>query len=246
MKYQKTCNILGVNIDVINMARALSFVKEHLQEMKGSYICVSNVHTTVISYENEKYRKVQNDACMVLPDGKPLSLVARHRGFKEADRVAGPDFMPEIFKMSKENGYRHFFYGSTQDTLDSLKERLLEQYSELQIAGMYSPPFRVMTKEEDAEVIKIINEAKPDFIWVGLGAPKQEYWMHAHAGKVNGLMIGVGAAFDFHSGKIKRAPHWVQETCMEWLFRIFQDPKRMIPRYLKTNFKFLWLVARGK
>lgn len=238
------CTILNTNIDVTDMQRTISYLSENLEELRGKYICVSNVHTTVMAFRDEEYRKVQNSAAMVLPDGKPLSLVSRRRGFSEAKRVPGPDLMPKIFEMSKEKGYRHYFYGSTQDTLDKLKKQLQGKYPYLQIAGMYSPPFRPLTEEEDLEIIAKINETKPDFVWVALGAPKQEKWMYDHRDKVTGVMLGVGAAFDFEAGTVKRAPHWMQEMYLEWFYRIIQDPIRLIPRYLDTNVSFMWNTAK--
>lgn len=238
------CTILNTNIDVTDMRKTIAYLMEHLQELRGKYICVSNVHTTVMAFRDETYRKVQNSAAMALPDGKPLSLVSRRRGFTEAERVPGPDLMPKIFELSEEKGYRHYFYGSTRDTLDKLKKQLKEKYPYLQIVGMYSPPFRPLTQEEDAEIISQINAAEPDFIWVALGAPKQEQWMYDHRGKVTGVMIGVGAAFDFEAGTVKRAPHWMQEMYLEWFYRIMQDPVRLIPRYLDTNVSFMWNTAK--
>ena len=226
------------------MEETLEYIFGNLSGLKGEYICVSNVHTTVMSYRDEKYRKVQNSAAMALPDGKPLSIVSRMRGYHEAQRVPGPDLMPEILKRSVENGYKHFFYGSTDDTLQKLKETLEKSYPGVQITGMYAPPFRALTEEEDREVIDRINNSKADFIWVALGAPKQERWMYEHRGKVHGLMIGVGAAFDFLAGTVKRAPKWMQDLCLEWLFRISQDPKRLLKRYLETNFSFVYHVLR--
>ena len=218
------CSILGVNINVTTMEKTVTYIQDHLSELKGDYICVSNVHTTVTAYRNEEYRAVQNGGAMAIPDGKPLSIVCQRRGYKEAGRVPGPDLMPEIFRVSEEKGYRHFFYGSKQSTLDTLKEKLQSRYPKLNIVGMYSPPFRPLSEEEDLKEVTMIKEADPDFIWVGLGAPKQENWMAAHKGKVNGLMLGVGAGFDFHAGTVKRAPKWMQEMCLEWLFRLMQDP----------------------
>ena len=124
--------------------------------------------------------------------------------------------------------------------------KLEKTYPELKIAGMYAPPFRPMTKEEDNKIIEVINEAAPDFVWIGLGAPKQEMWMGEHQGKVSGLMIGVGAGFDYFAGNIKRAPSWMQKHNLEWLYRLCQEPRRLFKRYLITNTKFLWLTARGK
>lgn len=238
------CKILGTNINVITMEQTVAYLDEHLEELRGNYICVSNVHTTVMAYRDAQYQAVQNGGAMALPDGKPLSIVCRKRGYKDAGRVPGPDLMPEIFKLSEERGYRHFFYGSKESTLEALKERLLERFPKLNIVGMYSPPFRPMTEEEDVQQVRMINEAKPDFIWVGLGAPKQENWMAAHKDKVSGIMLGVGAGFDFHAGMIKRAPKWMQEMCLEWLYRLLQDPVRLFPRYLKTNESFLWNTAK--
>ena len=184
-----------------------------------------------------------------------LSIVSRKRGYSEARRVPGPDLMPAILELSQEKGYTHYFYGSTDKTLTQLKKVLLERFPKLQIAGMYSPPFRPLTQEEDQEIIDRINASGADFIWVALGAPKQEKWMYEHQHKVNGLMLGVGAAFDFIAGTTKRAPMWMQKLCLEWVYRITQDPGRMFPRYVNTNFAFLYHVhkesreirkARGK
>lgn len=238
------CRILKTNINVTDMEKTISYITSNLDSLKGNYICVSNVHTTVMAYRDEAYRKVQNGGAMALPDGQPLSIVSRKRGFKEAQRVPGPDLMPRILKLSEEKGYTHYFYGSTEKTLAELKKAMLEAYPKLQIAGMYSPPFRTLTEEEDNQIVQRINDARPDFIWVALGAPKQENWMYQHQNRVNGLMIGVGAAFDFLAGTTKRAPIWMQKLCMEWVFRIFQDPKRMLPRYLSTNFAFLYHVHK--
>ncbi len=236
------CTILKTNINVTNMEDTISYITEHLEELKGNYICVSNVHTTVMAFRDEKYRRVQNSAAMALPDGQPLSIVSRRRGYRQAQRVPGPDLMPAILDLSQEKGYTHYFYGSTEQTLAKLEKVLLARYPKLRIAGMYAPPFRKLTQAEDEEAVRRINDSGADFIWVALGAPKQEKWMYGHRHKVNGVMIGVGAAFDFLAGTTKRAPMWMQKLCMEWVFRIMQDPGRMLPRYLNTNFAFVYNV----
>ena len=236
------CTILKTNINVTNMEDTISYITEHLEELKGNYICVSNVHTTVMAFRDEKYRRVQNSAAMALPDGQPLSIVSRRRGYRQAQRVPGPDLMPAILDLSQEKGYTHYFYGSTEQTLAKLEKVLLARYPKLRIAGMYAPPFRKLTQAEDEEAVRRINDSWADFIWVALGAPKQEKWMYGHRHKVNGVMIGVGAAFDFLAGTTKRAPMWMQKLCMEWVFRIMQDPGRMLPRYLNTNFAFVYNV----
>lgn len=243
MKSELTyCKILNTNINVTDMDKTIAYITEHLDALKGDYICVSNVHTTVMAFRDEEYRRVQNSGAMALPDGQPLSIVSRRRGYSEAQRVPGPDLMPAILKLSEEKGYTHYFYGSSPETLAKLKKVMLEQFPKLRIVGMYAPPFRPLTPQEDQEIIQKINDSGADFIWVALGAPKQEKWMYEHQHKVQGLMIGVGAAFDFIAGTVKRAPMWMQRVCMEWVYRIFQDPKRMIPRYVSTNFAFLWYV----
>ena len=236
------CTILKTNINVTNMEDTISYITEHLEELRGDYICVSNVHTTVMAFRDEKYRRVQNSAAMALPDGQPLSIVSRRRGYRQAQRVPGPDLMPAILNLSQEKGYTHYFYGSTEQTLTKLEKVLLARYPKLRIAGMYAPPFRKLTQAEDEEAVRRINDSGADFIWVALGAPKQEKWMYGHRHKVNGVMIGVGAAFDFLAGTTKRAPMWMQKLCMEWVFRIMQDPGRMLPRYLNTNFAFVYNV----
>ena len=241
----KNCNILGVNIAVTNMKSVIYYLTKNLEKLRGEYVCVSNVHTTVMAYNDESYRTVQNSAVIAVPDGKPLSLVCRVRGYKNAQRVAGPDLMPEILRISEKEGYTHYFYGSTQQTLDALEKNLRAKYPKLQIVGTYSPPFRKLTDEEDAKVIEEINAAKPDFVWVGLGAPKQERWMYEHRGKINAVMLGVGAAFDFHAGTAKRAPKWMQECYLEWLYRLIQDPRRLLKRYVRSNAQFIWLILTG-
>ena len=238
------CKILGTNINVTDMEKTVCYLEANLEELKGNYICISNVHTTVMAHRDEVYRKVQNSGAMALPDGKPLSIVSKWRGYTDAKRVPGPDLMIRIFEESKDKEYQHYFFGSTEKTLCELKKKLKEKYPYLKIAGMYSPPFREMTEEEDTAIINAINAVSPDFIWVALGAPKQERWMYQHRFKVNGLMLGVGAAFDFSAETVKRAPKWMQEICLEWFYRILQDPVRLVPRYVGTNITFLWEIYK--
>ncbi len=238
----KTCSILGVNIAVTNMDQTVQYIMENIDALRGKYICVSNVHTTVMSYEDVEYRNVQNSAILALPDGKPLSMVSRKRGYLDAQRVTGPDLMLELFRKP----LKHYFYGGKEETLRVLESKLREKYPDIQIAGMYSPPFRALSEEEDEEDIRRINKSDADVIWIGLGAPKQENWMYAHKDKVNGLMIGVGAGFDYHADVIKRAPKWMQKLSLEWFYRLLQDPKRLWKRYFITNFKFVWLILQKK
>lgn len=246
MEELQHCEILKTNINVTNMSDTIKYIGGHLDDLRGKYICVSNVHTTVMSYENEEYRKIQNGAAMALPDGAPLSSYSRRKGYKQAQRVTGPDLMLELFAISKEKGYRHYFYGATEETLQSMKGVLERDYPGIQIAGMYAPPFRALTPQEDAQVVAKINESRPDFIWIGLGAPKQEEWMYQHMGQLQGVLIGVGAGFDYLAGYIKRAPRWMQRMSLEWLYRLLQDPKRLWRRYFTSNVKFMCLTRMDK
>lgn len=235
-----TCNILGVDIAAIDMDQLLDLTEKNIKDLSGDYLCVANVHTTVTAHEDEEYRAIQNGGIMAIPDGGPLASVGRKRGHPDMERIPGPDYMDRILGISVEKGYRHYFYGSTAETLERSCRNLRERYPGLQIAGTCSPPFRPMSAEEDASIIKEINETRPDFIWVGLGAPKQERWMAMHQGKVHGFMVGVGAGFDYLAGNIKRAPGWMQKINLEWLYRLLQDPKRLFRRYWHTNIRFIW------
>lgn len=242
-----TCNIMGVNIAAIDMEWLVEYLQKHLSEIKGDYICVSNVHTTVTSYEDPEYCRIQNNALMAIPDGGPLSSVGRKRGYRSMRRTTGPGLMGEIFSISAKKGYRHYFYGSTEDTLKKLRQKLEEKYPGIQIAGMYSPSFGPVGTEADEAAIERINATHPDFVWIGLGAPKQEKWMALHQGKIDGLMIGVGAGFDYYAENIKRAPMWMQKHNLEWVYRLLQDPKRLCRRYLHTNRVFILnAILKGK
>lgn len=241
------CRIMGVDIAAVDMAFVLDYLSRNLGSLRGNYICVSNVHTTVTSYKDAEYRSVQNGAAMALPDGRPLSLVGQRRGFRGMGRVAGPDLMGRVFADPRFARARHYFYGSTEETLGKLGAELRGSYEGIRIAGMWSPPFRALSDDEKARDIERINAADPDFVWVGLGAPKQERWMAEHEGKVGGLMVGVGAGFDYHAGNIRRAPRWMQSCGLEWLYRLMQDPRRLAGRYLSTNASFVYhAVLRGE
>lgn len=242
-----TCKILGVRIAAVDMAWLLDFTEQNIRELSGDYMCAANVHTTVAAWEDENYHNVQNGGILAIPDGMPLYYVARMRGSKQIKRITGPDYMEQIFALSGQRGYRHYFYGSSEETLAKMRKKLEKQYPQLCVAGMYSPPYRVLTPEEKQADIDRINEANADFVWVGLGAPKQELWMAEHQGKVKGFMVGVGAAFDFYAENIKRAPKWMQKCCLEWLYRMVQDPGRLIGRYWHSNTRFIYhAVIRGK
>ena len=244
MKKPFTNRILGVNVAVTNMEDMVNLITKHADDLRGEFICLSNVHTTVMAYENEEYRNIQNSAFIALPDGSPLAFVQRLRGYKEAEQVSGPDLMPALWKATEHTEISHYFYGSSEKTIDALKKNLERDYPGIKIAGMEAPPFRELTEKEDAEAVKRINESGASILWVGLGAPKQEEWMYRHRGKINCLMFGVGAGFDFHAGTVKRAPLWMRNHYLEWLYRLIQDPKRLWKRYVNTNGKFVILSVK--
>ena len=179
-------------------------------------------------------KKAINDSFISLPDGRPISILARLKGIKDMERVAGPDFMTEIFRKTSGSDFKHFFLGDTGDILEKLLKKINKNY-DLQIAGSYSPDFGVWNKEIDEEIIKRINDSEADFIWVALGGGKQEIWMNENYNKLNkGIMTGVGAGFRFFTGDIKRAPLLFQKMGFEWLFRLVQQPGKMFGRYLST------------
>ncbi|SFU90158.1 WecB/TagA/CpsF family glycosyltransferase [Butyrivibrio sp. INlla21] len=237
--------VFGVKYAIARTEEAVFHVLGHLKELSGKYICFSNVHTAVMARENADYKNVLNESAYTFADGAPIANLQRKEGYIGADRVAGPDFMEHMFRDTAEGQASHYFYGASQKTLDALKEKLLEKYPGIDIRGMYSPPFRALSPEEDAEDVERINASGADIVWIGLGAPKQEKWMLTHKDKVKGVMMGVGAGFDFHAGTIKRAPVWIQKIGFEWLYRLFQDPKRLFSRYFVTNTKFFCYLFSG-
>ena len=230
--------LFGVSYAIARTEEAVLHVIRHLRELSGKYICFSNTHTLVMGRENAEYREVLNGAAFTFADGNPIARLQLKSGLPGAERVAGPDFMEHMFKDSAESSVSHYFYGAAPETLSELDKSLREKYPGIDIRGMYSPPYRELTPEEDAEVISRINGSGADIVWIGLGAPKQEKWMAAHKGKIKGVMMGVGAGFDFHAGTIRRAPTWMQKIGLEWLYRLFQDPGRLFKRYVVTNCKF--------
>ncbi len=236
-------NILGSKINVTNIKDLGDKVEKLILSKKTHYICVSNVHTIITGVKDERFKKITNNASLAVPDGMPLVWIGKHRGYKDMEKCSGPDIMTHLFKLSEEKGYTNYFYGGTEDNIKILGNELHAKYPKLKILGMYSPPFRELTKEEDDNIIKKINELKPNILWIGLGAPKQEVWMYQHFEKLSGSVIfGVGAAFNFHSGTLKRAPIWMQKTGLEWLYRLFKEPKRLWKRYLITNSLFIFYL----
>ena len=238
--------ILGVQINATNMDLALKQIETWLSERSSNYICVAPAHSIMECVNDPTLLPIFNDAGMVTPDGMAVVWLLKFKGHKHVGRVYGPDLLHAACAHGLSKGYRHYFYGGAPGVAEKLVEKLSEHFPGLQVAGMLAPPFRSLSPEEDQEIIRQINAARADIIWVGLGSPKQEIWMHSHLGKVNApLMVGVGAAFDFLSGKKTQAPLWIQRHGLEWLFRFASEPVRLWPRYRQYPKFILLVMAEG-
>ncbi len=237
-------SVLDVNISAINMSDARSFVENAILKKQKIYICVCTVNTVMECKRNKRMFASVNSANLATPDGMPLVWAGRMFGYKNTRRVYGPELMQEICRVSAEKGYRNYFYGSGTDVLDKLKENLNKKYPGLIISGIFSPPFRNLTKEEDDKIVKDINDNNPDVIWVGLGSPKQDMWMYEHRSRIKApVMVGVGAAFDFLAGAKPQAPRWIRNNGFEWLFRLVTEPRRLWRRYLIDIPSFIYYVV---
>jgi N-acetylglucosaminyldiphosphoundecaprenol N-acetyl-beta-D-mannosaminyltransferase len=236
-------NILGVGVSPIEMREALDTIEGWIARREQHYVCVTGVHGVMESQRDPELRRIHNAAGLVTPDGMPLVWLSRLAGHRRVERVYGPDLLLACCRRSEVAGYRNFFYGGASGVPEQLTTRLLEKFPDLRVTGAYSPPFRKMTPGEDDDVVRTINRAAPDIVWVGLSTPKQERWMSEHLGRLTApVLIGVGAAFDFHAGLKRQAPHWVQQGGLEWLFRLLTEPRRLWRRYLYNNPVFLWKV----
>jgi N-acetylglucosaminyldiphosphoundecaprenol N-acetyl-beta-D-mannosaminyltransferase len=240
----KTVNILGVPIAAVNMHQAVIQIDNWIQIEQKAYVTVTGVHGIMESQNDDEVKHIHRAAGMCVPDGVPTVWIGKLYGHSNISRVYGPDLMLEIMKRSKEKGYSHFFYGGKDGVAEMLRDRLVTRFPGLKVVGVLSPPFRAMNKKEEIYFHNLIEELSPDIIWVGLSTPKQERWMAAHIGKLNTkVMIGVGAAFDFHTGLVRQAPKWMQRSGLEWLFRLCVEPRRLWKRYLKNNPLFMWHLA---
>lgn len=238
-------NIIGVPISVVNMESCIQFLFNNWENAHGNYICISNVHTTVMAYEDKDYYEIQSRSLLSVPDGKPLSIIGK-RQYSEMDRITGPDFMRRIFQESKNKRIKHFFYGTTRKNLDIFIKKIRNDYPWLDIVGYEPSVFREMSKDEEFELATRINNTNADIIWVALGAPRQEIFCHKNKGIIKGITVGVGGAFNVISGIIPEAPKWVQDLSLEWFFRLMQEPKRLIKRYAVTNTKFIYYLITKK
>ncbi len=237
--------ILGINISALNSYQeAYNVLLNRIRlSSSPSYITVNNVHTIVEGVMNKKYGEIINSAFLALPDGKPLTVVAKMKGSKNIERIFGPTFMEKTIDWGRKDGLKHFFWGSSKETLEKMLSQIKVSFPEVKIAGAVSPPFRRLTKDENRNYINQMNGAGPDIIWIGLGAPKQEIWMYENYKKLNrGVMIGIGAGFDYLAGNTQHAPEWMKKYALEWLYRLIQEPHRLWKRYLVTNSLFIWYL----
>ena len=245
MAHENRVEIIGVPISAVNMESCIQNIFENFDAVRGQYICVSNVHTTVMAHDDPTYYKAQAESFMSVPDGKPLSVVGKKQ-FPDMDRVTGPDLMRRVFEESKRRKLNHFFYGNHSENLEKMIRALKRDYPWVNICGYEPSVFREMSEEEERRLAERIDSTAPDFVWVALGAPRQELFCHRMVGRINGLMVGVGGAFNILAGIVPEAPQWMQDLSLEWLYRLIQEPKRLFKRYTVTNTKFVWYLLTQK
>lgn len=238
-------NVLGVKVSVLNMKLTIETLDQWIEDKKSHYVCVRDIHGLMRCQDDEKLREIHWRAGLVMPDGMPLVWIGKMRKYKEMERVCGPDFMPAYCEHSVQKGHRHFFYGGKEGVPELLSKKLKQRFPGLNVVGTYSPPFRPLTPEEDEQVIEQINQSGADVVWVGLSTPRQEYWMADHIGKLDAsVMLGVGAAFDFHADLQSRAPSWFQRNGLEWMYRLAMEPRRLGGRYFYYNSRFLLALLK--
>ena len=242
MKIERV-NVLGVGVSAINLEMAKQAFAEAIENKKKGYVCVTGVHGIMESQEHVAIRSIHNAAFLCTPDGMPMVWLGRLRGFSHMDRVYGPDLMLDIFSISAARGWKHFFYGGANGVARELKRKLKQRFPGVDIVGTYEPPFRPLDEREEAELISAVDETRPDIIWVGLSTPKQERFMAQYLPKLNTtLMVGVGAAFDFHAGRVRQAPRLIQRSGLDWFFRLCAEPRRLWRRYFKNNPRFVFFT----
>lgn len=236
--------LLGVGVSATRFEETLQELLDAPQSQQRKRVHFCSVHTLVESSTNPDLYAELQDAEVVAPDGMPLVWAGRLRGIA-VQRFCGPDVMPELIDRSREYGQSHFFYGGAEGVPEQLAEAFSERYPGLLVAGTYSPPFRELSQEEDAAVVERINSSNADYVWVGLGSPKQDLWIADHWERLEAsVLLAVGAAFDFHTDRSRRAPRWMQRTGLEWLFRLLSEPGRLWKRYTVVNLTFIYLASR--
>ena len=236
--------VLGATIDVLGWDDALQRIEAWADRRAHRYVCICNAHSAVTASQDSSFRAAVDGADMATPDGAPVAWMLRRLGHAGQQRINGPDLMWRLCERAAAQGRAIYLLGSTEQTLAALQARLRAQWPALVIAGAMSPPFRPLTDDEDRALVDTINASGAGLVFVSLGCPKQERWMHAHRDRIAGVMLGVGAAFDFHAGTVARAPGWMRDHGLEWLHRLVSEPRRLWRRYLVTNTAFIVGAAR--
>lgn len=238
-------DLLGVGISAIDPAMALDEITRWVDEGLRSYVCVTGVHGVMESQDDPELRRIHNESGLTTPDGMPMVWASHWAGNEQVSRVYGPDLMLAVCERAAARGWRSFFYGGAEGVAEQVGAEMQRRFPGFEVGGAYSPPFRDLTPAEDDEVVRMINDARPDLVWVGLSTPKQERWMAAHRDRLDAAaLLGVGAAFDFHTGRVTQAPRWMQRSGLEWAYRLATEPRRLWRRYLTNNPRFVWAVAR--
>lgn len=236
----KRVNVLGVGISVLNLKTALEAIAEAVRERHKGYICVTGVHGVMEAQDAPEFKRILNHAFLCTPDGMPMVWAGKLAGHSEMRRVYGPDLMLDVCAWSETSGAKQFFYGGAEGVAELLAKRLKEKFPKLQIAGCFTPPFRRLNADEECQLQEQVRAAQPDILWVGLSTPKQEKFMAEYLPKLDAtLMVGVGAAFDFHTGRVSQAPRWMQCSGLEWFYRLCSEPRRLWKRYLRNNPLFI-------
>jgi len=237
-------NVLGVGLSAINLDSAVGAVAQALERKTKGYVCVTGVHGVSEAQKDPAFRAILNRSFLNTPDGMPMVWMGRLQGFRQMGRVYGPDLMLRVCDWTRSRGFTHFLYGGGPGVAEELKARLEGRFAGLKIVGLYTPPFRPLTGQEEIELIRQVAALKPDLFWIGLSTPKQEQFMAKYWQTLDAtLFFGVGAAFDFHAGRMRQAPRWMQRCGLEWLFRLLCEPRRLWKRYFKNNPLFLWRAA---
>lgn len=241
---RRGARVLGAFIDALTWPGALERISSWARARESRYVCVCNAHSVVTANSDPEFRRIIDGADMATPDGMPITWTLRRLGYAQQQRLDGPSLMWKYCELAAVSGESIYLFGSTEATLAGLELRLRQAFPALSISGRCAPPFRSLSEAEDRHIVDAINASGASVVFVGLGCPKQEKWMAAHRGRVQGVMIGVGAAFDYHAGRIGRAPSWMQRCGLEWLHRLASEPQRLWRRYLVTNTLFVLGIAR--
>jgi N-acetylglucosaminyldiphosphoundecaprenol N-acetyl-beta-D-mannosaminyltransferase len=236
--------VLGTAINSLTWKAAIETISAWAEKRESRYICICNVHSVVTAKRDFEFQMILNNADMATADGAPIAWVISHIQKMRQERINGPDLMWRYLAKAEQLQQRPFFYGGSEETLQKLVQAITDNFPRLQIAGAYSPPYQRISDEEDQTNVEMINRSGAHIVFVGLGCPKQERWMAAHCGQIQAVMIGVGAAFDYHAGTIQRAPVSWQRNGFEWLYRLLMEPRRLLKRYAVTNTFFLIEIAK--